>query len=169
MLIKTADVCRLTGVSWAKLADWVRKGLITPAVKGTKGHGKSHKFTLLQAIGLAFTAPLGWGVDTTTEAVAEFERMDEDELVAWLLEERMSSWAEERVAAKKAARPVLPSPPLPMGPPAEEARMVKRAEEGRKRAREVVEWARGRAKPASDRAAKDLPAPASVLSRNVKK
>jgi hypothetical protein len=53
-VLTTADVLDLCGLPpAATLTEWLRKGVVVPADAGGKGRGRTRRFTLAQAVGLA--------------------------------------------------------------------------------------------------------------------
>ncbi len=52
-LLPTKVVCDLVGTPLATLIDWVRRGVVTPTVRGSKARGSSHLFGYKTCLGMA--------------------------------------------------------------------------------------------------------------------
>src|SRR5687767_5352284 len=85
--LTTNEICALTGLRPTTLQDWVAKGIVRPLDYGGSGRGNSRRFSLMQAIALAYGMALrrhvGCGPAWVAEAVPfvanlEPARMEED-------------------------------------------------------------------------------------------
>lgn len=84
-MLTTDEVCELCGLPVTTLTEWVGKGIIAPAEKGGKGRGNSHRFTPMQAVGLAVAAQVhqsdrGCVPSFVGKVVEAFGSMNEGEL-----------------------------------------------------------------------------------------
>jgi len=86
-MITSSRVCEIAEVPSTTLADWVAKGFVIPAVPGGVGRGKSHRFTVTQAVGVAVAVALskserGCSTEHAARVVEAFGKMTESELAA---------------------------------------------------------------------------------------
>src|SRR5262249_44242640 len=83
------EAARLTGLSVARLENWIDRGFLKPAIKGRAGRGSKHMVSAQQLLGLGAAAglirsPRGCSPSYAGQAVAEFESMDDGALAHWL-------------------------------------------------------------------------------------
>lgn len=111
-MLTTKDVCELSGIPPTTLNEWVSKGVVTPSVRGGRGPGNTHRFTLLQAVSLCV---IGWhhnnkeaGLGIVLSGVKLVYEAFGNVTEAWLLER----FAEGRTQCVyvHAERPVLDEP-----------------------------------------------------------
>lgn len=57
-MLTVDDVCRVSGVEQQTLRNWVAAGLVVPAQPGTTARGQGHRFSSMQAVGLAVAEQL---------------------------------------------------------------------------------------------------------------
>lgn len=104
----TASICRLQA---QVLRNWVAKGWIKPILLGSKGRGRSHRFSSQQVLGLIFAravarSPRGCSHDyffalvrqhaaMTEAALAEAFNLTSGEYEEWRGEEALAQWVSE--------------------------------------------------------------------------
>ena len=57
-LLSTPDVCEVAIIPQRTLAEWVFKGIVTPAEKGKPGRGHSDQFSVMQVVGIGVSVKL---------------------------------------------------------------------------------------------------------------
>src|SRR2546421_499106 len=88
MLLTTKEICELSGgLPVQTLLEWVGKEVVTPAARGVGGRGSSHRFNLMQALGIMVAAQLhqserGASPSYVAKVVKGFEDMSEELLLA---------------------------------------------------------------------------------------
>lgn len=87
MRVTTNELVELSGIPLQTLRVFVETGVVVPAVRGAKGRGSSHEFSLMQVVGVTYAAMLrevGCSLEWFTEAARFVSAMDEEELLQGL-------------------------------------------------------------------------------------
>jgi hypothetical protein len=57
-MVNSSDLCRACGIPTTTLNTWIERGVIVPEVMGGRGRGNAHRFTRMQAVGIAVAVKL---------------------------------------------------------------------------------------------------------------
>src|SRR5262249_25931475 len=88
-MFTTREIARLTELDRGQILAWMRRGWLSPKVRGRPGYGGDHKWSYQQAIGLAIIAGSKayiWslGNECVTSVMGDMEKVTDGEMEAWL-------------------------------------------------------------------------------------